>query len=87
MIFKRIFFEVISVASNSTSLLNRLKGTGVLSVEIVKSHGVVGIVMKAVGIKNDTRCDYPYAAYTEIFNKHISIEQGGDVYVRFNVRI
>ncbi|MDD5773986.1 MAG: NADH-quinone oxidoreductase subunit C [bacterium] len=81
------FYEVIAVAENSTSLLNRLKGTGALSAEISKNHGVLGVAGKAVGIQNDARVDYPYAAYDELLPGEIATEQDGDVYARFRVRI
>jgi len=81
------FSEVIEVAENNASLLNRLKGTGVLSSEITKDHGVVGIAGKAVGRPNDARVDYPYAAYDEISIGDIPTEQDRDVYARFRVRI
>ena len=81
------FSEVIGVALNSTSLLNRLKGTGILSAEIAKNHGVVGVAGKAVGIINDARVNFPYAAYDELLLDEIVTEQDGDVYARFLVRI
>ena len=81
------FSEVIGVALNSTSLLNRLKGTGVLSTETAKNYGVIGVAGKAVGIINDARVDYPYAAYDELLFDEIVTEQDGDVYARFLVRI
>ena len=81
------FSEIIVIAESSTSLLNRLKGTGVLSSEIAKDHGVVGVVGRAVGLANDTRVDYPYAAYDEISIGNVPTEQNGDVYARFRIRI
>jgi len=81
------FSEIIAVAEDNTSLLNRLKGTGMLSPEIAKDHGAVGIVGKAVGLANDARVDYPYAAYAEITIGKIPTEQNGDVHARFRVRI
>jgi len=81
------FSEVIGVALNSTSLLNRLKGTGVLSAEIAKKNGVIGVAGKAVGIINDARVDFPYAAYGELLFDEIATEPDGDVYARFLVRI
>lgn len=84
---KKDFLEVITVASGSISLLNRLKGTGVLSAKIAENLGVVGIPAKAVGILCDTRVDYPYAAYNKLFEGNIPTEQGGDVYARFGIRI
>ena len=81
------FLEVISVAENSTSLLNRLKGTGTLSYEIAQNRGVVGVAGRAVGILNDARVDYPYAAYNEISMGGMPEEKDGDVYARFCIRI
>lgn len=81
------FSEIIEVAKKSSSLLNRLKDTGILSYKIAKDYGVMGVAAKAVGIKNDTRADFPYAAYNELHFNSIETEQGGDVYSRFRVRI
>lgn len=81
------FSEVIEVAENSVSLSNRLKETGVLSFEIAKARGVMGVPGKAVGIMLDTRFDYPYAAYSEFNIGDIPTEKSGDVYARFIIRI
>ncbi len=81
------FSEIIAVAENSTSLLNRLKNTGTLSYKAAKNHGAVGIAGKAVGISSDARVDYQYAAYNEISVGDISTEKNGDVYARFHIRI
>jgi len=81
------FLEIIEVAENSFSLLNRLKGTGVLSHEIAEDRGVVGIAAKAAGISNDARVDYPYAAYNELSPVNIATAEDGDVYSRFHVRV
>lgn len=81
------FSEILRVAEDDLSLLNRLKGTGVLSYEIAKYRGAVGVAAKAVGIENDGRVDFPYAAYNELNLDKIETEQSGDVYARFRVRI
>ena len=81
------FNEVIHIAENSTSLINRLKGTGELSRKIVEDYGATGVVAKAVGIKNDSRVDFPYAAYNELGFTEIETEQSGDVHARFCVRV
>ena len=81
------FSEVIAVAQESASLLNRLKNTGVLSREVAESHGVMGVAGKAVGLQKDARFDYPYAAYGELPMGTIPVEQDGDVFARYNVRI
>ncbi len=81
------FSEIINLAENNTSLVNRLNGTGILSQKSAKEFGTVGIVAKASGIENDARYDFPYAAYDEITLGEIATEQGGDVYARFQVRV
>ena len=81
------FSEVIEVAEDRVSLLNRLKGTGILTPEISKEHGVLGVAAKALGLANDTRFDYPYAGYDELTLGEIATEKDGDVYARFRVRV
>ena len=81
------FSEVIEIAEDSSSLLNRLKGTGVLSYEIAKDRGVVGVAAKALGIIHDARVEYPYAAYHELAMGEIASHKEGDVYARFRVRV
>ncbi|MFA7662770.1 MAG: NADH-quinone oxidoreductase subunit C [Patescibacteria group bacterium] len=83
---KKDFDEVIEIAENSHSLLNRLKKTGLLEKEIASDHGVVGVAARACGISFDVRTDYPYAAYDKVDFK-IQTETGSDVYARFWVRI
>lgn len=85
-ILRKEFTEVIRVASKSYSLLNRLKGTGVLTAQIAKDHGVVGVAARANGIATDARIDHPYAAYNKL-PLRISLEETGDVYARFMVRV
>jgi len=81
------FEEVVDISENSASLLNRLKGTGVLHLDIAKTHGIVGVAGRAVGLTIDTRVDYPYAAYGEIVMKEIPVGSDGDVNDRFQIRI
>jgi len=81
------FTEIMQVAENSTSLLNRLKGTGVLSLEIAQNYDVIGVAGKALGITKDARIDYPYATYSKFSLGEIATELEGDVYARFRVRV
>jgi Ni,Fe-hydrogenase III large subunit/Ni,Fe-hydrogenase III component G len=83
---RRDFDEVMEVAEDSSSLLNRLKETGILAEEIARDHGVTGVPARALGIAHDARVDYPYSAYEKL-PVEISTAQGGDVYARFLVRI
>lgn len=80
------FLEVIQIAENSSSLIDRLKNTGLLDEKIGKDHGVVGIIGKAIGILHDARKDFPYGAYDQ-FDIEVVTEKTGDVYARFKVRV
>jgi len=81
------FSEVINIAENSSSLLNRLKGTGKISREIAEDIGATGIAAKATGLMADARQDYQYAAYQELFSESKETNKEGDVYSRFKIRI
>jgi Ni,Fe-hydrogenase III large subunit len=81
------FNEVITVAEDSASLLNRLKSTGPLLPQIANDYSALGVAAKAVGIEIDARVQYPYAAYDVLPLKNISTEQSGDVNARFYVRV
>lgn len=84
---RKDFSEVIAVADDSTSLLNRLRGAGAISVLSVRNHGLVGVAARAVGLPVDTRADYPYAMYDKLGLGEIATENSGDVYARFRVRV
>jgi len=81
------FSEVIDVAENSASLLNRLKGTGTIFHETARFRGLVGVAGRASGKSIDVRVNYPYAGYKDISLTEIPIETTGDVNARFHVRI
>ncbi|MBI4096228.1 MAG: NADH-quinone oxidoreductase subunit C [Candidatus Levybacteria bacterium] len=80
------FSEVISIAEDNESLINRLKGTGTLNLQAGLDHGITGIAAKALGIQSDARINHPYGAYKDL-PLHISTEQSGDVYSRYRVRV
>lgn len=81
------FSEVLEIAENSATLMNRLEGTGRLTIEAAKEEGVVGMAARAIGIETDARFDYPYAYYKELDHLKEVTEMGGDVYARFRVRV
>lgn len=80
------FTEVIEIAEGNSSLLNRLKETGRLDLQVAKDHGVTGVAWKALGFGSDARTEFPYAAYDK-FKFSVAVEKSGDVYARFRVRI
>jgi len=83
---KKDFEEVMAVAANSNTLMNRLKNAGMLPLAIAKDHGVRGVPAKAAGLAADARIDYPYAAYPQM-PVVAATETSGDVYARFMVRV
>ena len=80
------FKQVLEISENSSSLLNRLQGTGKLAEEVARDHGVTGLAGRAVGLEHDARIDYPYAAYDRL-QFSIALENEGDVRSRLYVRI
>ncbi|KKW42501.1 MAG: hypothetical protein UY92_C0006G0062 [Candidatus Magasanikbacteria bacterium GW2011_GWA2_56_11] len=84
--WQRDFDQVIAIAEDSHSLLNRLEDTGKLDYQLAVDHGIVGVAGRAVGLKKDARLDYPYAAYAEL-PLEIAVEKDGDVRSRFYVRV
>lgn len=80
------FREVLAVSSESSSLYNRLEGTGTLDKTVARDHGVIGVAGRALGLPHDARKDYPYAAY-DTLPFPISLQTSGDVRARFGVRV
>lgn len=76
----------IEVASEETTLIERLSGVGTLSNEDAVRLGVVGPTARASGIDRDVRRDDPYAAYGELTFKVIT-DNHNDVYGRTLVRV
>ncbi len=84
--FEQDFREIIAVANESSSLYNRLEGTGTLDKTTAEDHGVIGVAGRAIGLVHDARKDYPYASYGTLpFS--ISLQTTGDVRARFGVRV
>lgn len=82
---KKDYTEVMEASRNSTSMMNRLKGSGVLDKQVGIDHGVVGIAARALGLEKDARIDHAYAAYSDLKFK-IALREKGDVLARFEVR-
>jgi Ni,Fe-hydrogenase III large subunit len=71
---------------SSSSVLDRLETTGILSTADAYRLGITGIAGRASGINRDYRRDHPHCAYGPLpFQVHTQGE--GDVLARMNVRI
>ena len=76
----------IQVATQETTLIQRLSGVGVLSNKDALRLGAVGPTGRASGIDRDVRRDDPYAAYADVKFKVIT-DNHNDVYGRTIVRV
>lgn len=83
---ERDFKEVMAASETSSTMVNRLEGTGILDLQVAKDHGIRGVAARALGISEDTRFDYPYAAYKAL-ELEVATEESKDVRARFNVRV
>jgi Ni,Fe-hydrogenase III large subunit len=71
---------------SSSSVVDRLETTGILSHADAYRLGITGIAGRASGINRDFRRDHPHCAYRPLtFQVHTRDE--GDVLARMNVRI
>jgi len=76
----------IKIATQETTIIDRLSGVGVLSKKDAISLGAVGPTARASGVARDVRKDDPYAAYGELDFKVITANTC-DVYGRTVVRV
>jgi len=76
----------IEVATQETTVIQRLTGVGILLKEDALRLGAVGPTARASGVARDIRRDDPYAAYAEMdFN--VITDEHNDVYGRAVVRL
>ena len=66
--------------------LKRTRGVGVMSREDTIAYGLVGPVLRAAGVGYDVRRQFPYCGY-ETYEFDVPVQQAGDVYDRYLVRI
>ena len=80
------FVDVARLSLDNTMVLERLQGTGRLTVRTAREMQVVGLVARASGIDADARRDAPFAAYG-VLPFHVPVYDTGDVWARTMVRI
>src|SRR5579871_2187362 len=66
--------------------IGRTKGIGYISLEDMLDLGVTGPMLRAAGLKIDTRKDKPYTSY-EKFDFDVPTRTENDVFARYQVRI
>ncbi len=78
--------EYAGLLTKNQIWLKRTKNVGVLSKEQTLSFGLVGPILRAVGVPYDVRKVFPYSGY-ETYEFDVPVRQNGDVYDRYMVRI
>ncbi len=78
--------EYEALLKRNPILLDRMLGIGVLSKEQALNIGATGPVLRASGVAWDLRKARPYMGY-EQYDFDVPVEEAGDVYARFLVRI
>jgi Ni,Fe-hydrogenase III large subunit len=82
----RDFDEIVGLTLENTLVLDRLDGTGRLTTQTARDHGVLGYVARASGIDTDVRRDHPFAAYDRL-SFRVPVFELGDVKARTLVRV
>jgi Ni,Fe-hydrogenase III large subunit/Ni,Fe-hydrogenase III component G len=82
----RDFDEIVGLTLENTLVLDRLDGTGRLTTQTARDHGVLGYVARASGIDSDVRRDHPFAAY-DALSFRVPVFDSGDVKARTLVRV
>jgi len=67
-------------------LMNRTIGVAQLDRETSISYGLMGPLLRAVGVDQDIRKDEPYCRFEE-FDFDVPVQEEGDVYARYLVRL
>jgi formate hydrogenlyase subunit 5 len=70
----------------TSSFLDRLRGTGLLTPARALEHGALGPIGKASGYADDARLARPYDAYPLLSSEPIGEHRGGDAMTRLRVR-
>lgn len=76
----------IDLLWNTPSVMGRFENTGILPKEIATQLGIVGLALRACGINNDIRKDYPFLNYSQYFKMIENDDLNGDVLARGLVR-
>ncbi|MBI2453411.1 NADH-quinone oxidoreductase subunit C [Candidatus Peregrinibacteria bacterium] len=77
---------LLNIGLKSDGLLERMITAGVLTLDAAKAYGAVGIAVRAIDQKMDTRIDHPYVSYDRL-KFQVVTKTGGDVFARFMVRV
>jgi len=83
--FRSELVDLYQIFEENSGFHDRLKATGILSMELSLQLGALGFVGRASGSKFDMRRDVPYAPYDEL-EVDVPVFHNGDVLARVRVR-
>jgi Ni,Fe-hydrogenase III large subunit len=78
------FDDLVELATTNTVVMDRFKGTAVLSKTDATAIGTLGVVARASGLAHDARAAHPFVALAAELD--VVSEDAGDVMARFSVR-
>jgi len=78
--------EYQDLLSENPIFIERTRGVGLITAEQCDDLGVTGPIARASGIDWDLRRDEPYEAYEDLAFE-VPLQQQGDVYARYQVRM
>jgi len=78
--------EIIEIILGNGIFMDRVRKTGVLTQDVARALGVVGVAARASGIDTDLRRDMPYAGYRGL-QFRVPVYGAGDVASRMQVRL
>jgi Ni,Fe-hydrogenase III large subunit/Ni,Fe-hydrogenase III component G len=79
------FDDIVALATSNTVVMDRFKGTAVLSGADAADLGTLGVVARASGLTLDARIAHPFTSLGSGFRP--ARQPGGDVLARFTVRV
>ena len=79
------FDDIVALATSNTVVMDRFRGTAVLSGADAAGIGTLGVVARASGLTLDARIAHPFAGLGSGFRP--AGQPGGDVLARFTVRV
>ena len=79
------FDDVVSLATSNTVVMDRFRGTAVLSGADATGIGALGVAARASGLTLDARIAHPFVGLGSGFRP--AGQPGGDVLARFTVRV
>ncbi len=82
---RRRFEEIAGLATSNTVVMDRFKGTAILSSQDALGIGTLGVIARASGIALDARIAHPFTDPGNGF--HPAGQPAGDVMARFCVRV